>query len=143
MKSWRRVLIGLLLILNALPFTLDLTTRGFASGFAFALFGLAVLFSNIPPLRDFHWLDALRTAAAAVCTAGIVTLRGRAVAIWLAGLYLALLLLLFLPWRLRTPRRRAADHAQETLDELTTVNLISDEERRAAEEALKERTKED
>lgn len=139
MKNWRRVLIGTLLILNALPYTLDRSTRLFAPGFAFILAGLTVLFSHIPTLREFTWLDALRSAAAGACFAAVVFLYEKTVAVWIVLLSAALLLLLFLPWRTRSRQRLAADHALEDLDELRGADLISGTEREKTAEALERR----
>lgn len=139
MKKWQRVLIGLLLLLNAWPFTLDRSTRGFAAGLVFALVGLAILFSALPPMRAFNWLDAIRTAAVAFYTAGVLFLYKQPVKLpWILA-FAATLCLLFLPWRLRSPRRRAGDHARETLDELEAVEMISADEHVEAAKIIEQR----
>lgn len=117
----------------------DPNVNGFAPGFAFAIAGLTVLFSNIPPLRDFTILDAVRTTVAAICFAGIIFLYNKVVRAWMYGVFLLLLLLLFVPWRPKSRRRKAVDRAIDALDMLSEVDVISSSEHIEAARELERR----
>lgn len=103
--------------------------------------GWRFFFSALPPMRAFNWLDAVRTAAVAFYTAGVLFLYKQPVDLPWILVFAATLCLLFLPWRLRSPRQRAGDHARETLDELEAVEIISADEHVEAAKIIEQRVK--
>ena len=109
--SWQRVLISLLLIANAFPFTLDPSNRSFSLGLVFVILGLAVLAAPLPDGRSFTFLDGLRVAGIALCLAFFAFTYGRAP----TGVSIALAVCgtvpLFIPWRFREAKHPAREEA--------------------------------
>lgn len=69
--TWPRILIGILLILNALPWTLGAASRP-AYGLIFLISGLVVLVCPFKiPERSFSFIDAIRTIISALLFVGL------------------------------------------------------------------------
>lgn len=139
--GWTRYLIGILLIVNALPFTLDTANKRFAAGLLFLIFGLAVLFTNLPPLRDFSLFDFIRTISAAVL-GGVILFWGTAPKTAVIVLSGCLVAVLFLPWRYPSKQQRAVAFASEAIDDLQLDDLITEKEAEGLSEELARRNKE-
>lgn len=137
--SWPRVLIGLLLLLNALPFTLRETGLRFAFGLILALLGLTVAFARIPDRTELTVLDRLRATSAACCCAAYIYFFDKLPPIEVIVFYLCLFAVMFIPWRFPTARMMAVARADQALYDLEAEKLISEPERLAWHEDLKVR----
>lgn len=105
----RRSLIGALLLLNALPFTLNRSNRLFFGGLIFLCLGLLVLSGPLPADRRFTILDGVRWAAAAAMLCMYLMFYGREPSMLLSGLFALCALILVIPWRISGQRKRRAD----------------------------------
>lgn len=95
--SWRRALIGLLVMANALPYTLDPSNRKFAYGIVAVIIGLVILAAPLPS-RRFTFFDAVRVICSAVCFGLFVILYEKTPTAGSIALAIGGTLPLFIPW---------------------------------------------
>lgn len=113
--SWQRTLIGLLIIANALPYSLDVTNRMFGFGLVCAIIGLAVLAAPIPERKAFTFLDAIRVICIALCFAAFIVFYHRAPTAITIALAACGTIPLFVPWHFRSAKdvTREIDNMRE------------------------------
>ncbi len=138
---WQRVLIGLLLILNAIPFSLDITNRHFIVGLLFAVSGLVITFFPSVPDDGFSFWDLISVILAAAFAALVLLFFNKippfAVVLFSAGA----IIFFFIPRRLRVWRTVVAISAHDVLCDLENAKIISNEEHREMNAELINRLK--
>lgn len=152
LNDWRRVLVGSLLLLNALPFSVG-GTEYLPGGFFFSLAGCTVI--CWPILRELFFgpsndneaefgpWDGVRVIFAALCFVLMVvtTYFGDGLAPVL--LFAAGLAVIFIRVKLPTARLNAMDSALDSLDRLHSLELVTDAEAETMDVALAQRQQAD
>ena len=138
---WQRVLIGLLLILNAFPFSLDNTNQHFIIGLLFAVAGLIVTFFPSVPDDGFSFWDLLSVTVAAVFAAIVIMFFNKipplAVVLFTAGA----IVFFCIPRHLQIRKWFVAISAHDLLCDLESTKIITEAEHEQLNTELLNRVK--